>query len=110
MKDYDLVELQISEKSKIQINYGMVLAKHEDVVLIFLDLRSKYIEVGAFTWSSIDEYPGIILDTTDKSMHLNENETEESVEVRFPEYAGFYVWNVDSSRYNVRITLLRKEI
>lgn len=90
------------------------LVKASDgIVAIELDMRTKWAEISA-TSSTHAAYteahllvPGILIDISERSLHMDDEAGDQLTHITFPEYLGWEVWAANLSRYTCCICLTR---
>jgi len=88
----------------IYVNY-----QNEQVILVELDMQSKWCEI-AYTSSSDDGFLGFAISETKRSTQLSKQPMKET-EVQLVDCSSseWTIFNITCVRYTIRITLLRKE-
>ena len=100
------VDIRIVERGAPVVDNGIVYRKGKTVVALALNMRSKYCTVCAKCGIS-DGIPGIIIEATDESLHLDNTKKGADTFIEFPEYKGWSVHSADGGRYTVSVCLVR---
>ena len=82
-----------------------------DIVMLSLDLKSKYAETMSYGIDGIvgktkDCVPYINLGDSDRTLYIDER-FDGMTTVRFPMFAGFSVWAANTERYSCTVALMR---
>lgn len=99
-------EIKITTQGAPEIASGVVnYKKRGDIAIFEIDMRSKNCEVIAHFGSFVGE-PGIMIDTTENSLHLHPAETGVTV-IEFPGFKGWSVFASGIGRYTLRVCLTK---
>lgn len=106
----DPVELRIVDQGAVRVNAATIERDCGSVVLVYVDLRSKYAEFGCVMHSSEDG-PRIVLEASEHTLHLDEAKPRDAhTMIEFAEYPGWRVFATDvPSRYTMGVTLVAPE-
>jgi len=107
MEDYIDLEIVIEQQGAPIVNHGYITRKYPDVATAYIDMRSKYCEHEC-TISGSDETCGICIGTNERSLYLDESKSrEDSTMIKFPQFVGWNIFSVDSSRYTIAICFVK---
>lgn len=76
--------IQILEQGAPRVNHAVVIAEHDDIVLIHLDLGSK--RCGVDRHIGPGDFPTIAVEVTEESLRLDETKGIADTIVEFPEF------------------------
>lgn len=93
------MNIEIINQGRPRINFGGIKQKGYKVTAAFVDLHSKYCDIGGIIYYE-DGCPGIIIDYNDRSIHFDESE-EGLTEIKFPEFEGYDIWSAQINRYTL---------
>ena len=109
MKDCRTTPIIIEQQGspKLLQDVAFVQAEGDTIVALYLDLESKYCEIGASLSSSKGEC-GICIEATENSHHLDETKDREKMtRIYFPEFVGWDYWAGASGRYTIQVCLIK---
>lgn len=90
------------------INSGNIIRKSKNIVLLEIDLKSKYCEVDCLFKDDEGNF-GIHIGTTKHSIHLNTGvKKDEPTVIEFSNSNGWGIYLANISRYTLRICLIRE--
>ncbi len=104
---YKKTELKITRQGGPIANTAYVMTEGKDVAAVLVDMESKRGEVLAT--GTDGEFPVIIIQGIEGSVHLTSGNEKESTEIVFPGFKGYDIWSANISRYNLRICFVKKE-
>ena len=108
MKRYKQIKIDITNQGAPVINSGIIYKKSKDIVLIEIDLKSKYCNEVAYVG---DKYPGISISAIKESLYLKEDvDKDEPTIIKFPEFEGYYIYASTSGRYTINLCLLKRNL
>lgn len=99
MKEYGKANLKIT-KGKIIVNDGIIISKSEDIILVSIDLKSKYAKISST--GSDNDIPTISLEADEDTLYIDENSSYDT-EIYFPDFAGYDIWACLLGRYTLNI-------
>lgn len=103
------VALVIETQGAPQVNYAWI--SHGSVkcgcVCVEIDLKSKYITIGAVASGSGKTGPKLILLPNKDSLYLHKINQRATVVV-LPEFVGWDIYCCESSRYTIRLCLVKE--
>jgi hypothetical protein len=103
--EYPETAIKIVQQGAPVINSAWVVYKTDQVILIEVDLTSKYCEVGASCGN------GVFIDPTEHSLYLDTfSDREAFTWVEFPEAKGYSFFGSSSGRYTVQLTFFKREV
>lgn len=110
MKD-KYITIKIRKQGAVLLNYkkALVIKDRKDIVLLLIDLKSKYIEefsIHTYQGNILKEC-GLLLSPTDRSLYLHKYLTNDT-EIYFPDYAGWKIMMSSSSRYSIYVCLIKE--
>ncbi len=103
----DPVALRIVEQGAVRVNAAAIERDCGSVVLVYVDLHSKYAEFGCVMHSDKDG-PRIVLEASELTRHLDDTRPREShTMIEFAEYPGWQVFATEGpARYTMGVTLV----
>lgn len=100
--------MKITAQGTPIVNVYGVLLRGRDLMILEVDLHSKYCEVGATMSGDETHGPGIAISATRHSLHLSEeHKKKEPTFIEFPEFKGWNVWSATIARYTLAVSLYR---
>ncbi len=90
----------INEKS-VLVNEVFVVYRNEDVMLLVVDTRTKYPDIEGVMGNTM------LLNVNERSVSVGEIDGYTEVKLGSP--PGFEIWSCDTGRYNVNVTMRRRE-
>lgn len=105
MSDFEcsLTEIKVVQPGAPIINDAWVVYKTDRVILIEVDLKSKYCSVGSSSGN------GVFIDANEHSLYLSEDyEREVSTWIEFPEAEGYSFFGSSSGRYTISLTFFKR--
>lgn len=100
----DETRLYEVRQGRIQVNEVDVVVRHDDVVVLEVDLASKYPDFVSY--SSSGDQLGVTLHAGDETHYVDEA-ADRDTEIVFRPGAGRWDLVADGARYTVRIALYR---
>lgn len=105
MKEYEKANLKII-KGIIIVNDGIIISKSEDIVLVSIDLKSKYAKISS---TGLDnDIPTISLEADEDTLYINDNSPYDT-EIYFPDFVGYDIWACSIWRYTLNICFYKGE-
>ncbi len=100
--------LKITYQGAPIVNPGVTyLKKYSDVVVLEVDLKSKWCDILAHSVSE-NNCPVIIVYANERSINLNkEVDRRMSTNIEFPEYKGWSIFLAEITRYTLRVCLIK---
>jgi hypothetical protein len=101
---------KISEQGIPIINDVWVVYQTKRVVLIEIDMESKYCKINTYLDTDEEVVPGILIYASLDDIKLSNIPTRnaESTMVIFPRFAGYVYFSSSTSRYTVHICLIKE--
>ena len=97
---------KIEEQGAPVINSAYTVKQHDDVVLIELDMKSKYCDVNS---GSSNEGCFLFIQANEESLYLHKRKPKDSMTtIIFPMFKGFDVFALYSGRYTIRVCLFKR--
>ena len=96
--------MKIREQGSVVVNNISVSEFHGDIILIKVDLKTKWAEVGCLCNDT-----GLMLTTTDRSLYNrseNKNDTWIDFEDSWPDYK---IWLAQVTRYTLKVVLKKEK-
>ncbi|MFA6355403.1 MAG: hypothetical protein WCW65_03190 [Candidatus Paceibacterota bacterium] len=107
MKKHKDLKIEIEQQGAPVVNCGWILKEYKDVATVEIDMRSKYCEYECSIGGS-DGTCGIGIGTSERSLYLDESKPREhSTIINFPQFVGWNIFAVVSSRYTVAICFVK---
>jgi hypothetical protein len=98
----------IKDRGAPKINAAYDAVRYKDVVVLDIDLASKYCEVLA-TGSGTDGLD-IFIQATDESLHLDETKPRDAwTKLSFPEFKGWEIACYTLSKYTLTVCFLKRQ-
>lgn len=101
----EIIKHKINTQGAPLINTAFVFKKHSNVLLINLDMRSKYCEILAT--GENESVPEIMIDSHKKSLYLHKKK-KGMTSISFPTLKGWDIFCCETSKYTVRICFHKK--
>lgn len=95
----------VTVQGAIIVNHCRVEARGDRVVALSIDLCSEYVCVTGVSEES--GVPTIMLGADERTLNINQSRKAVSTELQFPDYAGWQVFADRTSRYTLRVCLVR---
>lgn len=102
------IKIKTLNQGKPIINHGVEFVKTSKMILLVVDLESKYCVVSA---TGGGDYPSVFIDSTNDSLHLKKLKRGENplTLIEFPEYKGWMCWMAEISKYTLSVLLLKQK-
>lgn len=92
------------------VNGMNVICRHDDVVVVSFDLRSKYCKIGCYCSMYNGGKPGIpgfVIEANEFSLRLKKGKSiEDATEIEFTGLDGYNVFDDGGGRYNIDVCLV----
>jgi hypothetical protein len=99
-------EIDIKGKPKFSDNFGFIREAGKNILAVEIDLESKYCDIIGF--GSSDDVPTIYITTTDRSLHLNEKEENDTTNISFKVLNGWSIFSSELLKYTLSICFIKK--
>jgi hypothetical protein len=101
--DYHETEIKIIQPGAPVINSAWVVYKTDQVILIEVDLQSKYCSVNISSGNSV------LINANEYSLHLDDSvDPDLDTWVEFPEAEGYSFFGHSSGRYTIQLTFFKR--
>lgn len=102
-------DFRISRQGAPVVNSVYLVCQHEDVVVLNIDMKSKYCNVSCTGSNNHhgQSIPLILIGAIEESLCLHKNhERDDFTEITFPAYEGFAVMATGGGRYDIVVCLV----
>lgn len=110
MKPGDTIPITI-RKGKVKIDYAYVYKSAPNILLIVIEMASKYAKLAGQSYECDGDHygiPGVYLTTDEDTLYIDKRYKYDT-EVQFPTLDGWSIWSADASKYSCYITLYRNK-
>lgn len=108
IKETKEIEFKIENQGAPIINYAYIFEQTNNIVLIGVDLKSKYCEIDCTTGGD-NEPIGVYISAGKETIRLNKDvDKEEPTKIIFPEFIGYDIFALSLSRYTLKVCLIKK--
>lgn len=91
------------------VNDAHVFKGGDEVVLVYVDLKSKYCTIGMGCYGT-DRSPGLYINSDENCTNLNKGEGVESfTKITFPEFIGWDIFADAISKYTISICFVKNK-
>jgi len=98
----------ISIQGKIMVNDPFVIYQCENIVLVSLDLKSKYAELDYI--GADNNIPFVILKSTESTINENQEVSLGNyTEIQFPDLDGWDIWATSIGGYTLNICFVKEK-
>lgn len=105
MTDYPDTAFKIGIQGAAIVNSAWIVYKTDQVILIEVDLKTKYARVNSFCENEV------FIECSAASLYTDQNVSiEEDTWVEFPEAEGYSFFGASSSRYTIQLTFFRRNV
>jgi hypothetical protein len=104
-KIYKKVKLKTIKGMPV-VNHAILYKKNKNIVLIYVDLQSKYCIIDALG-SDYDNGPCIYIGINSGSLYLNTKLKKCCTLIYFPEFKGWDIFSANINKYTIAVTLLK---
>lgn len=102
--------MSVTNNGAVLVNSASIFRQADGIVLIDVDLRSKYAECSSVGYGT-GSAPTVFLSANKDTLHVDTNEHRDSMTVvEFPMFYGWQIYAADGpSRYTLRVVLVKEE-
>lgn len=95
---------RITRQGAPVINHAYVLAEHDDVVVLDIDMRSRHCDVSCT--GADGDVPLVLIEAYQHSSHLHKHKRwDEMTAISFPQHKGWLLLMATISKYTLHVCL-----